>query len=108
MPHRGKFCSAPPNSNYKRSERQGHTACVHDNASNIVLTNQHPEWESVECFAHTLQLAVTDGFKANAMTWLIGACTRLVRHFHHSTVATVALKKKQEQQALPQHTLIQS
>uniref|UniRef100_A0A671L3S2 BED-type domain-containing protein n=1 Tax=Sinocyclocheilus anshuiensis TaxID=1608454 RepID=A0A671L3S2_9TELE len=74
------------------------TACVHNNASNIVLANKDLEWESVACFAHTLQLAVTDGFKANTMT----------RHFHHSTVATVALKKKQEQQALPQHTLIQS
>lgn len=64
------------------------TACVHDNASNIVLANQHLEWESVACFAHTLQLAVTDGFKANAMTRLIGACTRLVSHFHHSNRCT--------------------
>lgn len=84
-------------------------ACVHDNASNITVANQHLlEWESVPCFAHTLQLAINDGFKAQAMHHLIGACNRLVSHFHHSTVATAALKKKQELQQLPCHKLIQS
>lgn len=51
--------------------------CVHDNASNIVLaSNDLLKWESV-C-AHTLQFAITDGFKANAIKRLTGACTRLV------------------------------
>jgi len=38
-------------------------ACVHDNASNIVLANspQFVKWKSIPCFAHTLQLAITDG-----------------------------------------------
>ncbi|KAJ8342717.1 hypothetical protein SKAU_G00326450 [Synaphobranchus kaupii] len=83
-------------------------ACVHDNATNIVVANHRLlEWESVPCFAHTLQLAINDGFKATAISRLIGTCARLVGHFHHSTVATVALRKKQEQQELPRHKLIQ-
>ncbi|XP_074549985.1 E3 SUMO-protein ligase ZBED1-like [Halichoeres trimaculatus] len=89
-------------------------ACVHDNATNMVLANEALlAWESVPCFAHTLQLAINDGLKANVMGRLIGACTRLVSHFHHSTVATVALKKKQLQlrdpgDKSPPHKLIQS
>lgn len=42
------------------------------------------------------------------MSRLIGACNRLVGHCHHSTIATTALKKKQELQELPSHKLIQS
>ncbi|KAK0134197.1 Zinc finger BED domain-containing protein 1 [Merluccius polli] len=87
-------------------------ACVHDNAANMVLANETIlDWESVPCFAHTLQLAVHDGLKANAMTRLTGACSRLVGHFHHSTVATNALKKKQAQlfpDGENHHKLIQS
>ncbi|KAJ8375608.1 hypothetical protein SKAU_G00061880 [Synaphobranchus kaupii] len=83
-------------------------ACVHDNATNMVVANHRLlEWESVPCFAHTLQLAINDGFKATAISRLIAACARLGGHFHHSTVATVALRKKQEQQELPRHKLIQ-
>jgi len=38
-------------------------ACVHDNASNIILanSNQFVPWQSSPCFAHTLQLAISDG-----------------------------------------------
>lgn len=84
-------------------------ACVHDNASNITLANQTMlNWESVPCFAHTLQLAINDGLKAPATTRLIGAASRLVAHFNHSNPATIALKNKQAQQGLPKHKLIQS
>ena len=86
-------------------------ACTHDNAANMVLANTRLlDWESVACFAHTLQCAINDGFKANDIARLIGACSKLVSHFHHSTVATVALKKKQEQltPTEPPHKLIQS
>lgn len=39
-------------------------ACVHDNAKNIVSANDQTRvsWDSVPCFAHTLQLAINDGF----------------------------------------------
>uniref|UniRef100_H3AQ33 BED-type domain-containing protein n=1 Tax=Latimeria chalumnae TaxID=7897 RepID=H3AQ33_LATCH len=85
------------------------TACVHDNnASNIVLANTALlEWESNPCFAHTLQLAINDGFKVSSINHVVGAASRLVSHFRHSTGATQALKLKQQQQNLPQHHLMQ-
>uniref|UniRef100_H3B7L0 HAT C-terminal dimerisation domain-containing protein n=1 Tax=Latimeria chalumnae TaxID=7897 RepID=H3B7L0_LATCH len=84
------------------------TACVHDNASNMVLTNTALlEWESNPCFAHTLQLAINDGFKVSSINRVVGAASRLISHFHHSPVATQALKLKQQQQNLPQHRLTQ-
>ena len=44
-------------------------ACVHDNASNILLANtQLLEWDLSLCFAHTLQLAINYGFKVNAVS----------------------------------------
>jgi hypothetical protein len=83
-------------------------ACVHDNASNILLANsRYLEWESHRCFAHTLQLAINDGFKLGSVSTVVGGASRLVSHFHHSTVATEALKGKQAEQNLPQHRLIQ-
>nr|XP_014354555.1 PREDICTED: zinc finger BED domain-containing protein 1-like [Latimeria chalumnae] len=84
------------------------TVYVHDNASNIVLANTALlEWESNLCFAHTLQLAINDDFKVSSINRVVGAASRLVSHFHHSTVATQALKLKQQQQNLPQHHLMQ-
>uniref|UniRef100_A0A667YW07 BED-type domain-containing protein n=1 Tax=Myripristis murdjan TaxID=586833 RepID=A0A667YW07_9TELE len=85
------------------------SACVHDNAANIIKANQDCAWESVCCFAHTLQLAIHDGFKAvPVLERIVGACSKLVSHFHHSTIATQALHAKQKQM-LPdkEHALIQ-
>ncbi|XP_019115228.1 zinc finger BED domain-containing protein 1 isoform X2 [Larimichthys crocea] len=86
------------------------TACVHDNARNIVLANNptRVSWKSVACYAHTLNLAVNDGFAAAGISRAIVAAGRLVKHFHHSTIATKALEEKQEQMSLPPHRLIQS
>ncbi|XP_030227714.1 zinc finger BED domain-containing protein 1-like [Gadus morhua] len=84
-------------------------ACVHDNAANIVAANRptRVSWVSVACFAHTLQLAINDGF-ALYLNRVISAAGKLVGHFNHSTVASKTLQKKQEQMALPSHRLIQS
>ncbi|XDV26736.1 hypothetical protein PO909_030371 [Leuciscus waleckii] len=41
------------------------------------------------------------------MNRLIGACSKLVGHFHHSTIASNALKQKQRQLELPSHKLVQ-
>lgn len=61
---------------------------VHDNASNIVLANssQFVPWESSPCSAHTLQLAVNDGMKAAKIDEVTHECSRLVAHFHRSTL----------------------
>ena len=63
------------------------TACVHDNASNIVLANSHQfvTWESVPCFAHTLQLAINDGMTLAEVDSVVEACNKLVGHFHRSS-----------------------
>ncbi|KAK0151805.1 Zinc finger BED domain-containing protein 1 [Merluccius polli] len=84
-------------------------ACVHDNAANIVAANRptRVSWVSVACFAHTLQLAINDGF-ALYLNRVISAAGKLVGHFNHSTVASKALQKKQEQMGLASHRLIQS
>ncbi|KAL7882925.1 hypothetical protein SRHO_G00005830 [Serrasalmus rhombeus] len=86
------------------------TACVHDNARNIVQANNptRVSWKSVACFAHMLNLAVNDGFAAAGVSRAIVAAGRLVKHFHHSTIATKALEEKQQQMSLPPHRLIQS
>lgn len=72
-------------------------ACVHDNARNIVSANSpaRVNWMSVPCYAHTLQLAVNDGFALHLKP-VIAAAGRLVGHFHHSTKASEALKVKQK------------
>ena len=64
-------------------------ACVHDNASNIVKANSptYVDWKSVPCFAHTLQLAVNDGFALH-LHRVIAAAGRLVEHLNHSTPAS--------------------
>ncbi|KAM3867730.1 E3 SUMO-protein ligase ZBED1-like [Diretmus argenteus] len=84
-------------------------ACVHDNASNIVAANSATSvpWGSVPCYAHTLQLAINDGFSVY-LSRVIAAAGRLVKHFHHSHPATMALGAKQEQMSLAKHALIQS
>ncbi|XP_059210868.1 E3 SUMO-protein ligase ZBED1-like [Centropristis striata] len=84
-------------------------ACVHDNAANVTAANSptRVSWVSVACFAHTLQLAINDGISLY-LHRVISAAGRLVGHFNHSTVASNALKKKQEQMGLATHRLIQS
>ncbi|CAM4672977.1 unnamed protein product [Leuciscus chuanchicus] len=82
-------------------------ACVHDNAKNIVADNRGVDWHSVSCFAHTLQLAINDGFSL-FLNRVISAAAKLVSHFNHSSVATKALETKQQQMKLPPHKLIQS
>lgn len=84
------------------------SACVHDNACNIAPANSpgRVNWDSVPCFAHTLQLAVNDGFNVFVHRVIIAA-GRLVSHFNHSTPACKALEANQEQMKLLKHLLIQ-
>lgn len=81
-------------------------ACVHDNATNVVLANTElHDWESSPGFAHTSQLAINDGFKVGSINRVISGASHLVLHFHHSTVASKALQEKQ--QNLPEHHFVQ-
>ncbi|QQP52124.1 zinc finger BED domain-containing protein 1, partial [Caligus rogercresseyi] len=84
-------------------------ACVHDNARNMVSANSpnRVDWKSVPCFAHTLQLAINDGFSDDFNEAIVSA-KRLVQHFNHSGPACNALASKQSLLHLPSHKLVQS
>ncbi|KAK1159910.1 zinc finger BED domain-containing protein 1-like [Acipenser oxyrinchus oxyrinchus] len=93
---------------YSRESRR----CVEHRCRPLGFTGENHclcsrQWDSNLCFAHTLQLAINDGFKLGAIHNVVGAASRLVSHFHHSAIATQALKLKQKQQTLPEHRLMQ-
>ena len=50
----------------------------------------------VPCFAHTIQLCVTDALTNKDAIKAITACKRLVDHFSHSTLATNGLLEQQK------------
>ena len=83
------------------------SAIVHDNASNITLAVQNLGWQSVPCFAHTLQLAVNNGLEVTQTNRLASVARKTVGHFKHSSLDMTALKEKQQQLSVPQHHLIQ-
>ena len=83
------------------------SAIVHDNASNITLAVQNLGWQSVPCFAHTLQLTVNNGLEVSQINRLASVARKTVGHFKHSSLARTALKEKQQQLSIPQHHLIQ-
>ena len=80
---------------------------MHDNASNITLAVQNLGWQSVPCFAHTLQLAVNKGLEVSQINKLPSVGRKRVGHFKHSSLAMTALREKQKQLSVPQHHLIQ-
>jgi len=73
-------------------------------AGTLLLEEQG--WNTLKCTAHCLQLCLNAGFSIPAIDHLLGASRKLVSHFHHSVVATQALKTRQEQMNLPQSKLI--
>ena len=84
----------------------------HDQGSNMeaameVLT-EGCNWQSLPCCAHRLQLCLLAGFKINAIDKLIAVVKKIVSHFHHSVVATEALKNKQKQMNITAKKLINS
>ena len=50
----------------------------------------------INCFAHTLQLAIEDGLKVGQISKTLGAGRKLVSHFSHSVLSTNALIAKQD------------
>ena len=70
-------------------------ALVTDNASNMLVAAREIDIPHVNCFAHTLQLAIEDGLKVPQILKVLGAARKLVTHFSHSLLATNALLNKQ-------------
>ena len=83
-------------------------AIVTDNASNIVAAVKITGWTHVPCFAHTLNLVVSEAIKSDEnVSDLKKRCKRTVTFFHQSVKATEKLKEVQCQIKLPEHKLIQ-
>ncbi|CAI6372557.1 unnamed protein product [Macrosiphum euphorbiae] len=86
-------------------------AVVHDNAANVVssvLLVENVE-NSISCAAHTIQICVKTALKSVKLYSLIlKKASTMVSHFHHSNVAALALRKKQQQLGLKELKLIQS
>lgn len=71
---------------------------VHDNASNMNLAMELCELfpNDLGCTRHTLQLAIKSGLVLPDVAKVIDAARRVVSPFHHSALATCALKRRQE------------
>jgi len=87
-------------------------AVVTDNAKNVLnaveLLSNVSETNDLTCAAHTVQLAVKYGLQQDDINLLITKCSKIVCHLKHSNLAKHALKNKQNQLGLTEHTLIQS
>ena len=64
------------------------------------------DWGDLPCFGHTLQLAVNSGLDLAPVSRLTAVCCKLVGHFKHSVVAMGALREKQQNLNIPQHSII--
>src|SRR5277367_4812600 len=82
---------------------------VSDNARNFRAALSRSKWIPVQCFAHTLQLAILDAKKATSgVENLITSGKAIVGHFNRSTTARKHLQKLQVQMGKPEHELIQN
>ena len=84
---------------WKLSEKT--IAGVMDNARNITKAWDLTNRPVVNCFAHTLNLAVKKGLGVNGIGEILKRARKLVNHFHHSPLQIQALKLKQEVLDIP-------
>ena len=83
-------------------------AMVTDNAANVVAAVRHTGWTHVPCFAHTLNLVVSEAIKADTkIHQLRKSCRDIVSFFHHSVKASEKLKEIQLKLGIPETKLIQ-
>uniref|UniRef100_H3A5U7 HAT C-terminal dimerisation domain-containing protein n=1 Tax=Latimeria chalumnae TaxID=7897 RepID=H3A5U7_LATCH len=86
-------------------------ALVCDNGANMVAAarklKEKYSWASIRCAGHTIQLVVNSALKVTTINRAVGAARCLVEHFYISEAASSALKTKQQQMAVPQHSLKQ-
>lgn len=78
---------------------------VVDNARNITKAWTLLDKQVVNCFSHTMNLAVRKGLAAASMDNTLMKARKLVKHFHHSAVHSLALKNQQEMLNLPRQKL---
>ncbi len=100
--HSGKNINQALNGIYKDYEIQSKIAGLTiDNASNMKVAGALHQYctdpdASCNCFAHTLQLAVSDGLDQEVIKEISKKGRAIVTHFHHSVVASDALEKFQK------------
>ena len=78
---------------------------VVDNAKNITKAWILLQRQYINCFAHSMNLAVKRGLAIPAIKDTLDSVRKLVNHFHHSCPHTEALKNQQEMLNLPRHKL---
>ena len=59
----------------------------------------------MNCFAHTLNIAVRKGLAIPAFKTTLGDTKKLISYFHHSPSMSIALENQQEMLNLPKHKL---
>ncbi|KAF2889622.1 hypothetical protein ILUMI_16551, partial [Ignelater luminosus] len=81
---------------------------IHDSGANMVKGVRLAEYDSARCFIHTLQRAINESLKVQAVvTTMIATGRRLVTHFNHSGLAQEKLLSIQKELNLPEHQLMQ-
>ncbi|XP_076135696.1 E3 SUMO-protein ligase ZBED1-like [Alosa pseudoharengus] len=82
-------------------------ALVTDNARNMIVAGVEAEMSPhLMCFAHTLNLAAQKAFRVSNAARVLGKVKKVVGFFYRNTTGADLLKQKQQQMALPGHTLI--
>ena len=81
---------------------------ITDNANNIVAAVQHNRWSHLPCFAHTLNLIVSNSLQeVPEVRLLLQRCKNIVSYFHKSCKATDKLTAIQSRLNIDNHKLIQ-
>ena len=81
---------------------------ITDNANNIVAAVRHNKWNYLPCFAHTLNLLVTNSLQeVPEVSAMLQCCKNIVSYFHKSYKATVKLTAIQSCLNIDNHKLIQ-
>ena len=80
-------------------------AIVTDNASNMSAAITKLGWTRLGCFAHTLNVIVSNAIKISIED-IQRKCKKLVGHFHKSVNAAEKLKQIQDSMKAPNHKLI--
>ena len=82
---------------------------LRDSGANIVKGMNLIEIPNLSCFAHSLQLVVNEGLKAQrAVIDVVSKVRKIATHFNHSVLAKQRLRTIQVRLAVPQHSILQS
>ena len=86
-------------------DREAVHLVLRDNASNMVKAMKEGGYDSLGCFALTLQLIVHDGvLTQRSVMDTLSACRRIVGHFKHSPLACNKLRVIQKNLNIPEHS----